>query len=68
MIIRVPEVGLAAYLRLKKAKFIAYDRDTGSFVFDTDKDKNAWMVEYLGTDCYEHDKEVITMRKFKQKR
>lgn len=68
MEIEVSELGLAAYLRLKKVPFIEYNSQIGAFVFTSNKTLDEWRVEYLSTDCYQHDKEVMSLRQFKQKR
>lgn len=65
MEVEVRELGLAAYLRIKKVLMLRYDPQVGAFVFESDKTLDEWRVDYMGTDCFQHDKEVMSLRQFK---
>ena len=51
------------YLKIKNQELTAYSRETG-FEFETDRDANAWRVEYMNSESYLHDNEIMSLRKF----
>lgn len=67
MEVEVRELGLAAYLRIKKVPMLSFDNHSGSFIFDSPKTLDEWRTEYMHTDCYQHDKEVMSLRQFKSR-
>ena len=61
MNISTRKLGLAAYIKLKGQVLVGF-RD-GRFQFDSDRSENDWEVEYLNTECYHHDVELINLRR-----
>lgn len=66
-VVKVSELGLAAYLRIKGVSMVSFDKVTSSYHFDSDRTLDEWRVEYMGTECYQHDKEVMSLRQFKSR-
>jgi hypothetical protein len=64
----VKELGLAAYIAIKGGILNHYDNASDSFVFITDKDINAWRVEYFSSESYQHDSKLLSLRTFKTKK
>lgn len=61
MELRTKDLGLASFMRIKGVRFIGFD---GIFVFESDKNENEWRVEWMESECYQYDKELIAMKKF----
>lgn len=66
MEIEVRELGLAAYLKIKGTRMLRYNSMESAFVFESDMTLDEWRVEYFQSDCYQHDKEVMSLRQFKK--
>lgn len=66
MQVTVRELGLAAYLRVSGCRFLGYVDD--HFVFESERDRENWEVEYLNSLCYRHDSEIMTLRKLMKRR
>jgi hypothetical protein len=68
MEIKVKRLGLAAYVKMCGAGFIAHEKDKSTgryvFVFESDKSLPEWEVEYANSCCSLHDSEVMSLRKF----
>lgn len=68
MEIKVKRLGLAAYVKMSGASFIAHEKDPDTrrymFVFDSNKSLAEWEVEYANSCCSLHDSEVMSLRKF----
>lgn len=62
------EVGLAAYIRIKGGDFTDFKEDSGEYIFNTEKSLSRWRLEYVNSQCYQHDKEVMSLRLFKTRR
>lgn len=67
-IVLTTEVGLAAYIRIKGGHLKDFNESAGEYVFETDKTLSKWRLEYVNSQCYQHDKEVMSLRQFKTKR
>lgn len=65
MRIETRELGLAAFMKIRGAKLVEYSNRV--FVFESDRDLNVWRVEYANSCCYQHDTEVMSLRKFLNK-
>ena len=61
MTIIITELGLASYIKIKGNKLIRFEK---GFIFETDKTENEWRVEYLHSESYAHDSELLQLRKF----
>lgn len=60
MQVKVRRLGLAAYVKIKGGKFLGhYD---GMFHFESDKDEEQWEIEYVNTEAYAHDLELMNLR------
>lgn len=66
MQVKVRELGLAGYLKSKKCKLIGYIDD--HFVFETEKTKEVWEIEYLNSCCFTHDNCIMTLRKLMKRK
>jgi len=62
MKIHIREIGLAAFIALRENKKENFECENGSFVFESEKSKKGWMMEYLKSECYEHDELVMRLR------
>lgn len=56
------KLGLAAYLKIQGARFLGVTVDR-KFKFATDRSPMDWETEYMNTDCYRHDVEVMNLRR-----
>jgi hypothetical protein len=62
MRIKVPQLGLAAYIRMKGADLVEVaDRQ---FVFESDKSVSQWRTEYANSESMRHDSLVCELRQF----
>lgn len=66
MQVTVRELGLAAYLRVCDCQYLGYI--DSNFIFESEKDRDSWEVEYLNSLCYRHDSEIMTLRKLMKRR
>ena len=62
MKIHIREIGLAAFIALRENKKEDFECENGAFVFENEKSKKEWMMEYLKSECYEHDELVMRLR------
>lgn len=60
MEIKIKEMGLAGYLRIKNIKFLGYINDM--FCFESDITADEWNIEYMNTKCFTHDREIMSLR------
>jgi hypothetical protein len=61
MRIEVSSLGLAAYIKMRGNHFLGfYD---AKFIFESDKTTNDWQVEYMNSEAFMHDSELMSLRK-----
>lgn len=61
MRIEIGSLGLAAYIKMRGNHFLGfYD---SQFVFESDKAPNDWQVEYMNSEAFKHDSELMSLRK-----
>lgn len=59
--LKTRKLGLAAYIKLQGVTFLGCQGR--NFEFDSDRSENDWEAEYMNTDCYRHDVELMNLRK-----
>lgn len=62
MLIQIPQLGLAAYLRMKGAVLVKVENKI--FHFESDKTVNEWRAEYSNSESMQHDALVCDLRQF----
>jgi hypothetical protein len=55
------KLGLAAYMKMKGAQLLGIEGRY--YQFDTDRVESSWETEYLNTESYRHDCELMGLRK-----
>ena len=60
--IRVRQLGLAAFIKLKGVDLDGVEND--EFVFTTDISKDEWQIRYSNSCCSTHDAILCDLRKF----
>ena len=60
MIVRLRQLGLAAFIRMGGGKLM--EVEGGEFAFQTDKTLEEWRVEYSNSCCMKHDALVCELR------
>lgn len=65
MIIEINKLGLAAYIKMKGG--VLLDVKGRTFTFDTDKTATEWEIEYLNSESYRHDSELVRLRNLMNK-
>lgn len=61
-IVRLRQLGLAAYLTLAGCKLLRIEK--GQFIIETSKSLDEWKVDYANSCCSRHDAELCKLRKF----
>ena len=62
MVIYTSNLGLAAFVKMNKEKFVGYNDK--NFQFESDKTIDQWEVEYLNSCCKQHDSELVMLRNY----
>lgn len=62
MKISTKKLGLAAYVKIQGIRFLGYQSELG-FSFESDKSEPEWFTEYMNTEAYRHDVELMNLRK-----
>lgn len=61
MALQTRKLGLAAYIKIKGIQFLGFIE--GKFRFESDRSEDEWEAEYMNTDAYRHDVELMNLRK-----
>ncbi|MEE8113272.1 MAG: hypothetical protein V3T23_02845 [Nitrososphaerales archaeon] len=61
MDVEIKQLGLAAYVKINGGKIRGYQN--GKFIMDTDKSEQEWEIEYMNSESFKHDSEVMYLRK-----
>lgn len=63
MSVQTRNLGLAAYMKMRGARLEEFLTGNRVFVFDSERTETDWNVEYLNSESYKHDSELINLRK-----
>ena len=63
MRVETRDLGLAAYMKMREQKLIDFFKPNRVFIFESDRDETAWRIEYLDTQCHEHDRVLMELRR-----
>lgn len=61
MRVEIKQLGLAAYVKINGGRILGYQ--DGKFIMDTDKSEQEWEIEYMNSESFKHDSEVMYLRK-----
>ena len=61
--IKINELGLAAYIKMKGEKLTGYN---DGYIFESEKGESDWRIEYLSSESYRHDSELMSLKKFRR--
>lgn len=61
MRVEIKQLGLAAFVKINGGKIVGYTN--GKFVMDTDRTEQEWEIEYMNSESFKHDSEVMYLRK-----
>jgi hypothetical protein len=61
MDVEIKQLGLAAYVKINGGKIKGYRN--GKFIMDTDKSEQEWEIQYMNSESFKHDSEVMYLRK-----
>jgi hypothetical protein len=59
--IEISGLGLAAYVKMKGSQFLGFH--DAKFIFESDKSPSEWQVEYMNSEAFKHDSELMSLRK-----
>jgi len=62
-IVKTKKLGLAAYMKIKGCKLIGCDKGVFTLEAINSASDREWEIEYMNTDCYRHDVEIMHLRK-----
>ncbi len=62
---KTSDLGLAAFIKIRDGNLKKCEGK--DFIFDTDKSEDEWRVEYLNSECYRHDSELLSLKKFRNR-
>ncbi len=61
MKVEIKQLGLAAYVKINGGKIMGFQN--GKFIMDTDKSEQEWEIQYMNSESFKHDSEVMYLRK-----
>ncbi len=61
-VIQIPQLGLAAYVRMKGDKLLKVENKV--FYFESEKTTAEWRAEYANSESMRHDALVCDLRQF----
>jgi hypothetical protein len=61
MRVEIKQLGLAAYVKINGGKIVGFQN--GKFIMDTDKSEQEWEIQYMNSESFKHDSEVMYLRK-----
>ena len=61
MKVEINQLGLAAYVKINGGKIMGFQN--GKFIMDTDKPEQEWEIQYMNSESFKHDSEVMYLRK-----
>ena len=63
MRVETRDLGLAAYMKMNGSELVDFFKPNRVFIFESDRDETAWRIEYLGSACHKHDRELMDLRR-----